>query len=139
MNLDSEKFREVFNDFKRGNFNNIYIIIDSSLFIVVKELNEFKDVSYKNAKLCLIALINSINDYSYEKFATFENYVKAYTINYLYCQKEQTPSIIIEKEEEYINKIVEYCKKNNKDNKKTNIFEKNTTKILLLSKKNGIL
>ena len=71
MNLDSEKFREVFNDFKRGNFNNIYIIIDSSLFIVVKELNEFKDVSYKNAKLCLTALINSINDYSYEKFATF--------------------------------------------------------------------
>ena len=141
MNITEDNFKEIYTDYKRGNISNIYYIIEFSLYIVLIELLKLKEITKETINIGINSLINSIETYSYEKSCDFFTYSKIY-INF--CLKEQKiiePLIEIskEKKDEYIEGI-EKCYKllkessvNNEKNKK------NTIKMLLLSKKNGIL
>ena len=141
MDITEDNFKEIYTDYKRGNISNIYYIIEFSLYIVLIELLKLKEITKETINIGINSLINSIETYSYEKSCDFFTYSKKY-INF--CLKNQNiiePLIEIskEKKDEYIERL-EKCYKllkessvNNEKNKK------NAIKMLLLSKKNGIL
>ncbi len=141
MDINTENFKTIYVDYKKGNNSNIYKIINLSLDLVLIELLNLKKISKENIINGINSLINSIETYSYEKSCDFFTYSKIY-INF--CLKEQIyiePLVKISKEKmdnyvEIIDKKYKLLKERDKNKEKN---EKNTIKMLLLSKKNGIL
>ncbi len=136
-----DNFKMTYNDYKKGNINNIYKIIDLSLYIVLNELLNVKKISEEIIIKGINCLINSIETYSYEKFSDFFTYSKTYVSIYFKKQIIVEPLVKISKEkmEEYIEKLKFYYNFINESNINNKKNEKNTLKMLLLSKKNGIL
>lgn len=139
--MTEENFKILYNDYKKGNRDNIYQIMDLSLYIVLIELINIKQVSKEIILKGINCLINSIETYSYEKFSDFFTYSKTYVNVYLKKQNKVEPLIEISKEKmiEYIEKLNFYYNFVNESSMNNEKIEKNTIKILLLSKKNGIL
>ena len=139
--MNEENFKILYNDYKKGNRDNIYQIIDLSLYIVLIELININPVSKEIIFKGINCLINSIETYSYEKFSDFFTYSKTYVNVYLKKQSKVEPLIEISKEKmmEYIEKLNFYYKLVNESSMNNEKIEKNTIKMLLLSKKNGIL
>ena len=139
--MTEENFKILYNDYKKGNRDNIYRIIDLSLYIVLIELINIKQVSKEIILKGINCLINSIETYSYEKFSDFFTYSKTYVNVYLKKQNKVEPLIEISKEKmiEYIEKLNFYYNFVNESSMNNEKIEKNTIKMLLLSKKNGIL
>ena len=136
-----EKFKQIYKDYKRGNVNNIYYIIDVSLYIVLTELLNLKEISKQTIVNAINSLINSIETYSYEKACDFFVYSKMYVNFYLTEQTEVKPLINISKEkmDEYVKRIQKSYNLLKQSGEKNEKNEKNTIKMLLLFKKNGIL
>lgn len=139
--MTEENFKILYNDYKKGNRDNIYQIMDLSLYIVLIELINIKQVSKEIILKGINCLINSIETYSYEKFSDFFTYSKTYVNVYLKKQNKVEPLIEISKEKmiEYIEKLNFYYNFVNESSINNEKIEKNTIKMLLLSKKNGIL
>ena len=139
--MTEENFKILYSDYKKGNRDNIYRIIDLSLYIVLIELINIKQVSKEIILKAINCLINSIETYSYEKFSDFFTYSKTYVNVYLKKQNKVEPLIEISKEKmiEYIEKLNFYYNFVNESSMNNEKIEKNTIKMLLLSKKNGIL
>ena len=139
--MTEENFKILYNDYKKGNRDNIYQIMDLSLYIVLIELINIKQVSKEIILKAINCLINSIETYSYEKFSDFFTYSKTYVNVYLKKQNKVEPLIEISKEKmiEYIEKLNFYYNFVNESSMNNEKIEKNTIKMLLLSKKNGIL
>lgn len=139
--MTEENFKILYNDYKKGNRDNIYQIMDLSLYIVLIELINIKQVSKEIILKGINCLINSIETYSYEKFSDFFTYSKTYVNVYLKKQNKVEPLIEISKEKmiEYIEKLNFYYNFVNESSMNNEKIEKNTIKMLLLSKKNGIL
>ena len=139
--MTEENFKILYNDYKKGNRDNIYQIMDLSLYIVLIELININPVSKEIIFKGINCLINSIETYSYEKFSDFFTYSKTYVNVYLKKQNKVEPLIEISKEKmiEYIEKLNFYYNFVNESSMNNEKIEKNTIKMLLLSKKNGIL
>ena len=77
MNLNGEEFREIYKDFKKGNFNNLYIIMDNSLYLVINELKNY-DINDYLIRDSILFLVKAIMNYSYEKATTIDIFISKY-------------------------------------------------------------
>lgn len=76
--MELEDFHSIFNEFKKGNMNNYYIIVDNYLFILIDELLKVENLDDNTINIALIAYLNAIKSFSFEKASSFENFLRTY-------------------------------------------------------------
>ena len=126
MTLSNEQFKTIFNDYKKGKNNNIYIILDNSMILILKQLLSNGIINRYTIFISFNALLSSIHNYSYEKASSFYEYAQEYIRICLEKKYLLIPTIVlpIEKEEEYLERINNLYNKIVKTEEKVKIFKK---------------